>query len=58
MVGAVPSHLPYSTRKFLRREKARIRRGFSDMHEAEKKIQDLVAATFQHYKIGKGKLKK
>lgn len=33
--------LPHSVRKFLRREKARIRREYSDAAEAEKKIMEL-----------------
>lgn len=44
MVGRMSrSALSYSVRKFLRREKARIRREISDTKEAEKKIQELVS---------------
>ena len=44
------SRLPYSLRKFLRREKARIRREISPVQEAEKKILELVAKNAAPYK--------
>ncbi|QQG44912.1 MAG: hypothetical protein HYW89_02765 [Candidatus Sungiibacteriota bacterium] len=43
------TELPNSIRKFLRREKARIRRGVFDSEEAEKRISELVAKTFMVY---------
>lgn len=46
------SVLPHSTRKFLRREKARLRRQVFGTGEAEKKIQELVADVFKkHLKV-------
>ena len=40
------SVLSDSTRKYLRREKARLRRQISDKQETEKKILELVAVIF------------
>lgn len=40
------SKLPKSVRKFIRREKARIRREFSDTTEIEQKIKELTAKFF------------
>jgi len=50
--------LPNSIRKFLRREKARIRREFSDSQEAELKIKELVAKIFEEYNKGGRNLSK
>lgn len=47
------SALPASARKFLRREKARIRRGVFDVAEAEQCMDDLVQKTFALYNKGK-----
>lgn len=44
------SGLPESVRKFLRREKARIRRENFDSAGAEKKIQELVVKIFERHK--------
>lgn len=44
------SGLPKSVRKFLRKEKARIRRENFDSTEAEKKIQELVVKIFEMHK--------
>jgi len=47
------SGLPNSIRKFLRREKARIRREFLDPIEADKRILELVTEIFKkHARIG------
>ena len=43
------SNLPNSIRKFLRKEKARVRREILDSKEAEKKIQELVERIFKEY---------
>ncbi|MBI3630902.1 MAG: hypothetical protein HY221_01015 [Candidatus Sungbacteria bacterium] len=48
------SGLPTSVRKFVRREKARIRREFSYGPEAEEKIHELVAKIRERYTGGKG----
>jgi len=45
----VKSNLPNSIRKFLRREKARIRRELFGSQEGEKKIKELVEKTFKGY---------
>lgn len=42
-------NLPKSLRKFLRKEKARIRREVLDSREAEKKIEELIANTMEKY---------
>jgi len=41
----VPIRLSASVRKFVRREKARMRREVPDPAEAEKKIQEIILAT-------------
>ena len=43
------SRLPNSIRKFLRKEKARIRREFLNANEAEAKIKELVAKIMEQY---------
>jgi hypothetical protein len=43
------SNLPYSIRKYIRREKARIRREISDSGEAERIIKELVERLFKMY---------
>lgn len=43
------SNLPNSIRKFLRREKARLRREFSNTEEAEKRIKEVVEKMFKGY---------
>ncbi len=40
------SKLPRSVRKYIRREKAKIRRMFADPKEAEGKIKELIAKFF------------
>jgi hypothetical protein len=45
----IKSGLPRSVRKFIRKEKSRIRREFFDTKEAEKKIQEFVAKMFEQY---------
>lgn len=45
----VKSSLPKSLRKFLRREKARIRRELFDSREAENKIHKLAAEIRERY---------
>ena len=47
------SPLPNSLRKFVRREKARIRREFSDTKEADQKIQELMARIMPAYNANK-----
>ena len=49
----VTSGLPRSIRKFLRSEKARIRRDIFDSREAEKKISELVMQIGAEYNKGK-----
>lgn len=50
MVGRMQyTSLPASARKFLRREKARIRRAYRDTPEAKKQIDDLVADLRRRY---------
>ena len=44
------TRLPKSLRKFLRREKARMRREVLGVGEVEKKIKELVEKTFGKYK--------
>lgn len=46
------TELPHSIKKFLRREKARMRQEILDSHEAEKKIKELVDKTFGKYQKG------
>lgn len=43
------SRLPKSIRKFIRQEKARLRRQILDREEAERKIKELVAVIRQRY---------
>jgi len=43
------SGLPMSTRKFLRKEKARLRREFPDARLAEEKIRELVLKIIGEY---------
>ena len=43
------SRLPYSARKFLRKEKARIRREFFVAGRAEEKIQELMGRVHKKY---------
>ena len=43
------SNLPNSIRKFLRREKARLRRELSNSEEAENKIKEIVEKIFRTY---------
>lgn len=50
------SRLPNSIRKFLRREKASLRREFSNTGEAEKKIKELVGKMFKEYNKEKSKI--
>lgn len=45
--------LPNSIRKFLRREKARLRREFSNIEEAERKIKEIVEKMFKEYNKNK-----
>lgn len=52
------SSLSSSTRKFLRREKARIRRGTLATAEAERRIKDLVERIFLAHSKEKGQRKK
>ena len=52
----VKSNLPNSIRKFLRREKARIRRELFGSQEGEKKIKELVEKTFKGYNKEKDKV--
>lgn len=53
MVGCMPrTMLPHSAKKFLRTEKARIRREITDPAEAAKRIAELVAKIRHGYTIG------
>ena len=45
----VKSGLAHSVRKFLRREKSRLRREIFDPQEAEKKVKELVVKTRERY---------
>ncbi|MBI2122433.1 MAG: hypothetical protein HYT98_04955 [Candidatus Sungbacteria bacterium] len=47
------SGLPNSIRKFLRKEKARLRREILDSAEAERKITELVAEIFKKHNAEK-----
>ena len=48
-INMAKSGLPKSARKFLRKEKARIRRGFSNTEEAEAEIKELVIGIMGKY---------
>jgi len=47
----VKRRLPKSLRKFIRKEKARIRREVFDLKEQEKQIQELYQKNFEKLKI-------
>ncbi|OGZ98580.1 MAG: hypothetical protein A3C07_03935 [Candidatus Sungbacteria bacterium RIFCSPHIGHO2_02_FULL_47_11] len=44
------SGLPKSVRRFLRKEKSRLRRDILNLEEAEKKVQELVSKIFERHK--------
>lgn len=53
----VKSRLPKSVRKYIRREKARLRRASLDPALAEARIQELVASILTKYYKSKGRQK-
>lgn len=49
------SALPNSTRKFLRKEKSRLRREILDPEEAKRKVQELMEKIFKEQAAAKNK---